>query len=224
MSPCEEDDCGPREEGSEELCSDGRSWVDLDSCERQADGVCRWIWEECPSCEPGDAWPHVDGCSECHCDETGAPVCVVKDCGKGGCEGLLESECESRNLCRWVPPACEDLAPLEAVGGCYSVQECVPQGGDCGAGSGCEPIVHSPCLDDGPPCDDCEEEFWTCVCELLCENGRKRDVDGGEYCECRDEHGCGEESPPAHRWDENGPCLFFPTWCDVPNGWMVCDE
>lgn len=60
-------------------------------------------------------------------------------------------------------------------------------------------------------------------CDLACEFGQKTDVEGREYCECRESDACIEIAAPPHRNPETGECVDFPSVCDIPTGWAACD-
>lgn len=76
------------------------------------------------------------------------------------------------------------------------------------AAGNCNPSPPPP----SPPADSCT---------LSCPLGKKTDIGGREYCECRTDT-CAPERPAPFVNPATGECTGFPTDCDIPSGWSVC--
>jgi hypothetical protein len=62
------------------------------------------------------------------------------------------------------------------------------------------------------------------TCSLSCPFGKKTDITGVAYCECRAEEECVQERPAPFVNPATGECTGFPTDCDIPTGWAVCPQ
>jgi hypothetical protein len=61
------------------------------------------------------------------------------------------------------------------------------------------------------------------TCTLTCPLGQKTDITGATYCECRTDT-CAPERPAPFVNPATGECTGFPTDCDIPRGWSVCER
>ncbi len=61
-------------------------------------------------------------------------------------------------------------------------------------------------------------------CSLQCDDGYKSDASGTTFCECRPLAYCTAEESPPFRDPAGGECRIFPSLCDVPFGWVECDQ
>lgn len=108
---CGDDECGPAPGAPAYTCPDGSIGGNIGPCERNADGVCGWVFRECPAeeCAEGDCGPPL-----------GAPAIVCADGSIGGNTGRCLRNADG--TCGWELRECPD--PCAAIPACEL--ECPP--------------------------------------------------------------------------------------------------